>query len=230
MYLAGEKSVDNTEKILNILQISATERISPRQRITYYKFIEAMLKHHELLMAMQELALTKDQLYKYLSRYIYKRIPNKPLKVNWQNYLLQLISLKRCSKCHKIYNVSNFVKNSDTWDNLQGTCRDCKAEHRKHFTENNPQYASEHYINNQAQYKENAARYRVCKEQATPIWANREQILRIYKDCPIGFNVDHIYPLQSSWVCGLHVESNLQYLQQEENLKKGNRFCEKYHI
>ena len=57
-----------------------------------------------------------------------------------------------------------------------------------------------------------------------PKWANLEKIKQIYIDCPKGYHVDHIITVVNNNVCGLHVESNLQYLTAEENLKKGNRF------
>ena len=69
-----------------------------------------------------------------------------------------------------------------------------------------------------------AAKRRATKIMATPSWANLEKIKEIYKNCPEGYHVDHIYPLKSEYVCGLHVENNLQYLTAAENCGKGNKF------
>ena len=37
-------------------------------------------------------------------------------------------------------------------------------------------------------------------------------------------SVDHIIPLNSKVVCGLHIETNLRIIDLEENKSKGNRF------
>ena len=65
---------------------------------------------------------------------------------------------------------------------------------------------------------------RAYKLKAVPRWANIEKIKEIYKQCGKGYHVDHIIPLRSSNVCGLHVENNLQILKAEDNISKGNRF------
>jgi hypothetical protein len=62
---------------------------------------------------------------------------------------------------------------------------------------------------------------KVCN--ATPKWANLDKIKEIYMNCPKGYHVDHIIPLQGVGICGLHVENNLQYLPAIENIRKGNR-------
>jgi hypothetical protein len=77
---------------------------------------------------------------------------------------------------------------------------------------------------------QNAAR-RAAKLQATPRWANFEAIKEVYRQCAERTrltgekqHVDHIYPLISDEVCGLHVAANLQILSASDNLKKSNKF------
>lgn len=68
------------------------------------------------------------------------------------------------------------------------------------------------------------------KSQATPTWARMETILPFYREArartkatKIPHHVDHIVPLKSSIVCGLHCAENLQVVTALENLKKHNR-------
>jgi len=67
------------------------------------------------------------------------------------------------------------------------------------------------------------------KRHATPAWANFEAIRAFYRkahrltiETGVRHEVDHIVPLQSPFVCGLHVEYNLQILTSLENKKKRN--------
>lgn len=60
--------------------------------------------------------------------------------------------------------------------------------------------------------------------RATPQWADLEAIDRLYQVAKIlGAHVDHIVPLSSPIVCGLHVEANLRLTQPSENREKSNR-------
>jgi hypothetical protein len=74
------------------------------------------------------------------------------------------------------------------------------------------------------------ARYVAAKKQAIASWGDKEMIdafyeqaARLTRETGIRFEVDHIYPLQSNWVCGLHVETNLKILPSRENQSKSNR-------
>jgi hypothetical protein len=68
------------------------------------------------------------------------------------------------------------------------------------------------------------AKRRAAKLKATPKFANLKKIKEIYLNCPVGYHVDHIIPLQGKNVCGLHVEWNLQYLTPSANISKSNKF------
>jgi len=57
---------------------------------------------------------------------------------------------------------------------------------------------------------------------ATPAWADLGRIAEFYANAPEGCDVDHIVPLVSPIVCGLHCEANLQYLPSAENQSKRN--------
>lgn len=80
--------------------------------------------------------------------------------------------------------------------------------------------------------KVNAKKIRrvASKLLATPSWADPQRISEIYarasrvgKCLGIALHVDHVVPLRSSRVCGLHCEANLQILPGLENQRKSNR-------
>lgn len=70
----------------------------------------------------------------------------------------------------------------------------------------------------------------MLKEQATPSWADRESVMAFYREAArltlstgVEHQVDHIVPLVSKLVCGLHTHTNMQILIKSDNVKKGNR-------
>jgi hypothetical protein len=74
------------------------------------------------------------------------------------------------------------------------------------------------------------ARRRAAKKSALMPWIDVNVIKNFYTEARrltkltgVKHHVDHIYPLQSEYMCGLHVETNLQILTEKENILKGNR-------
>jgi hypothetical protein len=68
------------------------------------------------------------------------------------------------------------------------------------------------------------AQYRAQKISATPTWACKETMREFYAEAVYqGMHVDHIVPLRSRKVCGLHWEGNMQLLISQENVVKGNQ-------
>jgi hypothetical protein len=58
-----------------------------------------------------------------------------------------------------------------------------------------------------------------------PKWQNTKLIKEFYQEAStLGLEVDHIVPITSKIVCGLHCLDNFQLLTREQNASKGNRF------
>ncbi len=81
-------------------------------------------------------------------------------------------------------------------------------------------------------HKRNAhrAKYRAAILRAIPPWANFSAMVEIYEEAArltretgIPHEVDHVVPLQSAWVCGLHCEANLKVDTAENNRRKSNK-------
>lgn len=94
-------------------------------------------------------------------------------------------------------------------------------------------YRNVHKKNNPELYKALASVRKRRHRNATPKWITAEQKLAIRslylnaqtltKITGERYVVDHIVPLISDVVCGLHVPWNLRVITQEENLKKSNK-------
>lgn len=111
-------------------------------------------------------------------------------------------------------------------------CVDCALIAKKrHPTRNNPgvqsRYMKQWQKKNRSLCAYKARTREANKKHATPLWLDSTHISEmklIYATCPEGHHVDHIIPLNSPYVCGLHVPWNLQHLPAKENVQKSNRF------
>ena len=100
------------------------------------------------------------------------------------------------------------------------------AERREHENELARQYKRA----NRAKMVALAAKRAAIKRNAIPPWADLAKVETIYEEARrltretgIPHHVDHIYPLQSRVVCGLHCETNLQILTAAQNQSKSNK-------
>lgn len=85
---------------------------------------------------------------------------------------------------------------------------------------------------NRKYYKEN--RIKMCAKSCAydsrvrisrPVWESQSKINEYYRMAKdLGLEVDHIVPINSELVCGLHCVDNFQMLTRSENASKGNRF------
>lgn len=110
-----------------------------------------------------------------------------------------------------------------------GQCHICMLEHRKayHYRhhEKSLENARAYKANNKNVVNAINAKRRLLSKHATPQWANQELIKIVYeKAAKYGLQVDHVVPLTSKLVCGLHVWHNLQLLDAPLNKTKRNKY------
>lgn len=79
--------------------------------------------------------------------------------------------------------------------------------------------------------REKRAKRRVLENQRTPSWADPDAIRCLYQEAlrktletGIVHHVDHIIPIKGKLVSGLHIETNLQVIPAEDNIKKSNKY------
>ena len=107
-----------------------------------------------------------------------------------------------------------------------------QSKWQKENLEKVKQYRKKCYQNNKIKSFANSAKYRARKRNAVPNWMTQEmqfEIETLYKiakeltkNTGISHEVDHIIPLKSDIVCGLHVPWNMQVLTRYENRSKRN--------
>lgn len=137
---------------------------------------------------------------------------------------------------HRERNREKLAAESADWarrnpEKVKANCRRYASKNVDRRRQYNAAWQRDHADELRPYYAEKTRRRFAARLRATPSWANRDMILAIYRECQritlqtgIAHHVDHIVPLVSPLVCGLHVEYNLQILPASENLAKSNKF------
>lgn len=158
---------------------------------------------------------------------------------------------KRCTGCEQHLSLESFSKDRTRPDGFDPRCKRCRSAARA-LRRADPNYVTRlreevrtwkkrnrHKVR---EYKRDAAsrlgyntaekaRREAAKIQAAPAWCDRAAVRQIYTAArthnalnPYNVvHVDHIVPLRSPLVCGLHVPWNLQLLPADENIAKSNQ-------
>lgn len=140
---------------------------------------------------------------------------------------------KKCTCCQEDLSLLSFGKHKKKKDGLQSICKECTNAMVKTWRNNNLEKARDCSKKWRFEHKEydaaKTAKRKALKLSATPAWANKDKIKTEYalaKWCTdvmgISYHVDHIVPLKSKEVCGLHVEANLRVIPATENISKSN--------
>ena len=150
---------------------------------------------------------------------------------NCQSPLTGKYKLKFCSRsCSASYTNRQKVKHGGYQQRPCITCQTiyhptksdskycsklCYGQSKKKYKSDNDRIAA-----TQKRWREGNANYRAKLLEQTPPDTDRNAIREFYKNCPKGYDVDHIIPISKG---GLHTLSNLQYLTASENRSKGNK-------
>lgn len=159
--------------------------------------------------------------------------------------------MSRCFACDQDLDPSMFWKDKSRSSGLASRCKPCSAERAAQWTKENRDKVTPRSI---AWAKGNPEKVAAAKRanrvksphvhnanemhryarkvSVTPLWANLPAIVDLYEsasawndiwpDDPV--NVDHIVPLRSKIVSGLHAFTNLRILRAKPNQRKGNRY------
>lgn len=128
-----------------------------------------------------------------------------------------------CYICNYYANRKSYVKNREK---CNASCRVWKR--------NNPGYLKAWRKANPGKNRSYVRARQAAQRNAVPAWitpadrAKMEQFYRVADGLGRRYNepheVDHVVPLQSDRVCGLHCPANLQVLPAAQNASKGNRW------
>jgi len=171
---------------------------------------------------------------KEVSKNYYKLNKNNKLKLQKESNLLNPDKRKEIARKSYLKHQKSRLEQSKKYRQAN-PIKYC--EYVKKYQKNNKEIVRVREKNYQQKNKHlrchYSSKYRARKLKATPKWltkSNIEEIKNIFLDCKIKtensgikHHVDHIIPLNSPIVCGLHVPWNLQIITEKQNCSKHNK-------
>jgi len=133
-----------------------------------------------------------------------------------------------CVECSRAaakgWHASNRERSRANYRQYRSVNRSHVDQNARNWRSNNPGYGALH-----------TRFYNTAREVAIPSWYEDEEVESVYRmrdQLNDRFNltgvdrleVDHIIPVVSKTVCGLHCHANLQLLNASANAAKGNRY------
>jgi hypothetical protein len=127
---------------------------------------------------------------------------------------------RACIECLKLTNRKWKTNNIERHRELNAKSYRADKSHKDRAIEAAKRWKTK----NISRVNSDTANRRSTKLNATPLWADMETIRDFYAEAKyFQMEVDHIIPLRSNIVCGLHCEANLQLLTAIQNQAKGNK-------
>jgi len=206
------------------------------------EILSLLIEKETILETSKFLGVNRKSLERALNTYIPELSQVKGQKAKFR--IFQLFKIKDCISCKKLLSYDNFSIDNGQRSKLSTKCRDCQSMHRKDYRINN--YRAVREYENKYRKKETSKALRAKEESnrratkfgATPIWYSELddfileelyfQAKRLENSFGIAYHIDHIIPLQSNIVCGLHWHKNWQLLSSYDNLAKGNKLLEEH--
>jgi hypothetical protein len=142
----------------------------------------------------------------------------------------------RCLECHRVASASHRNKHPEKYrlacvkyyNTTNGKNKNNESSLRWRLNPKNKELIAQSKYNCKAKnrnlYNAISKTYSKRVKNSRPKWQNAKQIKEYYLEaCKVGLEVDHIIPINSPIVCGLHCLDNFQMLTRTENATKGNR-------